>query len=344
MKVVEENIKGEKGEIKLIPENLDDLWHLKFIIEPGDIVFALTKRVSESSDKLRSDKEKITVRIGIEVEKVEFQKFSNRLRVSGKIVAGVEDSGHHTINISVNKEISIIKERWKKEQIERIKKAIEASQRPEVIVITIEEGSAVIGVLREWGIEEIATINRSYGKGEGNYRSEFFAEILNLIRNIEFRYGVVAGPGFTKDDFLKFLKDREPEIAKVMVKADASSIGVRGFIEVLRRGVIDRIVGELRLSLEAEYMERLLAEISRDGKAVYGKDEVEKAMNYGAVEVLLIVDDYMLKERENWDVDGLMRAVEDSGGKVVILSSEFEPGKQLVSLGGIAALLRFQIQ
>ena len=112
MIIVEEQLKGRKGEIKLIPENLDDLWHLKFIIEPGDIVFSLTKRVRESSDKLRSDKEKVTVRLGIEVEKVEFYKFANRLRITGKIVAGVEDSGYHTINIPVGKELSIIKEKW----------------------------------------------------------------------------------------------------------------------------------------------------------------------------------------------------------------------------------------
>ena len=69
MQIVEENLRGNEGEIKLIPENLDDLWHLKFIIEKGDVVFALTKRASQSSDKLRSDKEMVTVRVGSEVEK-----------------------------------------------------------------------------------------------------------------------------------------------------------------------------------------------------------------------------------------------------------------------------------
>ncbi len=146
MIVVEEDFKGRKGEVKLVPENLEDLWHLKYIIEPGDVVFSWTKRVRESSDKLRSDKEKITVRLGVEVERVEFHKFANRLRIMGKIVAGVEDSGYHTLNITVGKELSLIKEYWKDEQLKRLKEALK--KRPEVVIVTIEEGEAVVASSR----------------------------------------------------------------------------------------------------------------------------------------------------------------------------------------------------
>ena len=124
MKVVEENLRGNEGEIKLIPETIEDLWHLKYIVEPGDIVFSLTKRVSESSDKLRSDKEMVVVRLGIQVERVEFHKFANRLRITGRIVGGLDESGYHTLNITQGKELSIIK-KWKEEQLKRIKMAVE---------------------------------------------------------------------------------------------------------------------------------------------------------------------------------------------------------------------------
>ncbi|MBO8181704.1 MAG: mRNA surveillance protein pelota [Archaeoglobus sp.] len=341
MKVVEERLKGNEGEIKLIPENLDDIWHLKHIIEPGDVVFAYTKRISESSDKLRSDKEKITVRLGIKVEKVEFHKFANRLRVSGIIVAGIEDSGHHTLNIGIGTEVSIIK-RWRAEQLRRIERAIEASKRPEIIIVVIEEGEAVIGALREWGVEEIATISRSYGKGLADYRNEFFGELLSTLKSMDFRYAVIAGPGFAKEDFIEFVRQREALLAKKLVKADVSSTGRRGFVEVLKRGIISKIVGDLRLAEETEYIEKLLAEISKDGKAVYGLKEVEKAFSYGAIDVLLLTDEYLLKEREKWDVDSFLEEVEKVG-RILIVSSEFEPGKQLNALGGIAALLRFPI-
>ncbi|MEM0350975.1 MAG: mRNA surveillance protein Pelota, partial [Archaeoglobaceae archaeon] len=88
MQIVEENLRGDEGEIKLIPETIEDLWHLRFLIEKGDKVFSLTKRAIQSEDKLRSDKEMVFVRIGVEVEKVEFHKFANRLRIAGKIFSG----------------------------------------------------------------------------------------------------------------------------------------------------------------------------------------------------------------------------------------------------------------
>ncbi len=340
MRVLEERLKGCEGEIKLVPENLEDLWHLKYIIEPGDIIFALTKRISESSDKLRSDKEKVTVRLGVKVEKVEFHRFANRLRITGVIVAGIEDSGYHTINITVGKELSIIKE-WKEEQLRRIREAEEAARRPEIAIVTIEEGEASIGVVRQWGVEEVEVIRQSYGKDRGGYRREFFGDVASAIGRMAFRYLVVAGPGFAKEDFMRFLKEKNPEMAGKAIVVDTSSIGTRGFIEVLKRGVLDRIAGELRIAEEAKYLDALLERIAKGSGVAYGLEEVREAVSYSAVETLLVADEFLREEREKWDVDSLMREVERAGGKVVIMSTEFEPGKRLMALGGIAALLRF---
>ena len=339
MIIVEESFKGRKGEVKLIPENLDDLWHLKYIIEPKDIVFSWTKRIRESSDKLRSDKEKVTVRLGVEVEKVEFHKFANRLRITGKIVAGVEDSGYHTLNITVGRELSIIKENWKDEQLKRLREAVK--KKPETIIVTIEEGEAVVGVVRDWGVEECFDVKRSYGK-ESSERLAFFSEIVRQLESMEFKYLVIAGPGFTKEDFAKFVKEEKPDWK--IITCDTSAIGVRGSMEVLKRGVLNRIVGEIRLAEEAEYIERLLERIAKDDKVAYGLDEVKRAYDYGAIDVLLIVDEFLKEQREKWDIDEFLRSVEAMGGKIVIMSSEFEPGKMLMSLGGIASLLRFSIQ
>ena len=62
-------------------------------------------------------------------------------------------------------------------------------------------------------------------------------------------------------------------------------------------------------------------------------------MNYGAIETLLVLDELARRGR----VDETMREVGNARGKVVIFSSEFEPGERLRSLGGVAALLRFKI-
>lgn len=336
-------MKDHEGEIKLIPENLEDLWHLKFIIEKGDIVFSLTKRASHSDDKLRGDKELITVRIGVEVEKVEFHRFANRLRITGRIVSGVEESGFHTLNINVGRELSISK-KWKEEQLKRLKKAVESSKRPEVVILTIEEGEAIAGALREWGVEEVFEKRHSYAKDYGGARVEFFGELFETLKNVNFKYIVIAGPGFTKRDFYEYLRQKDAEMAKRALIVDTSSIGRRGFIEVLKRRTIDKIIGEIRLAEEAEVVDRLLEGIAKNEKVAYGIEEVRKAKEYGAIEILLVSDDFLLTEREKWGIDDFMEEVEKMGGKILILSSEFEPGEVVSKLGGICAILRFEVQ
>lgn len=343
---MKKELRFNEGEISIVAESLDDLWHLKYILEPGDIVYAYTKRrIEGATDKLRPEKaEKRTVRLGIKVEKVEFHRFSNRLRIHGVIAEGMDAGAYHTLNIEEGTNLSIIK-RWKSDQLERLREAEIAARRPKVIIATIEEGEACTGVVRQFGVEESSCLRQSLGKGEGNRRNEFFGELASQLRWAAEKVEAVilAGPGFTKEDFLEFLKAREPELAKKIVLEDTSSIGVSGFQEVLRRGAVDRIVQESRIGREARLIEELMKEISMEGKAAYGMDEVRNAQGMGAIETLLITDELLRIEREEKAIDDFLREVERAHGRIVVFSTEFEPGKKLESLGGIAALLRFRI-
>lgn len=64
-------LRDNTGEIRLLPESIDDLWHLQHLIAPGDMVFATTFRsVETATDKIRPEKiEKRPVRLGIRAEK-----------------------------------------------------------------------------------------------------------------------------------------------------------------------------------------------------------------------------------------------------------------------------------
>ncbi|HEY9205412.1 MAG TPA: mRNA surveillance protein pelota [Candidatus Methanoperedens sp.] len=346
MKVLKKELRFNEGEISLITESLDDLWHLKYILEPGDMVYAFTKRrIEGATDKIRPEKaDKKTVRLGIKVEKVEFHKFSNRLRVHGTIVEGMDAGAYHTLNIEEGTDFSIIK-KWKNDQLERIKEAEIASRRPKVIIATIEEGEACIGVVRQFGVEESSSLRQSLGKGEGNKRNEFFGELASQLKWAAEKVDAVilAGPGFTKEDFQEFIKTREPELSKKTVLEDTSSIGVSGFQEVLRRGAVDRIMQESRIGREAKLIEELMKEISINGKAAYGMADVRNAQSLGAIETLLITDELLRTERESDSIDDFLRDVERSQGNIVVFSTEFEPGRKLESLGSIAAILRFRI-
>jgi protein pelota len=349
MRVTNRSLKGREGEIAVTAETLDDLWHLKYIIEKGDLVFAVTKRKADSaSDKIRPEKvEKVKVRIGIRVDEIEFHKFANRLRIHGMIEHGMDVGSYHTLNVEIGTNLSIIKEHWKNDQFQRIQDAEEASKRPKVVMVAIEEGDADIGFVHHYGIEIYSHIRQSSGKRETGLRNEFFREVVEQLRHAvpEEASIVVAGPGFTKEDFIKYFQETEPAMASKALIEDTSMIGMSGFQEVLRRGAVDRIMQESRIARESALMEDLIREISMDGKAAYGFADVKNALNYGAVETLLIADETLREGREKGEnIDKLLMEVEKAQGKVVVFSTAFEPGEKLHKLGGIAALLRFKVR
>ena len=344
MRVLKKNLRGDVGEIALLPESLDDLWHLQHLISRGDLVFALTHRkVPAIADKARPEKmERKTVRLGVKVEDVEFHMYSNWLRLHGIIKSGMDVGAYHTLNIEVGTDLSILKYHWRPDLLARIDEAVAESQRPRVIIALVEEGEATIGVLRQFGVQMAAEIRQGSGKGSGeDTRAGFMRDVAAAIDttakdNAEV---ILAGPGFTKEDLKKVIDSSLPDLAKRIAMDDTSSIGRSGFQEVLRRGAVKSVLESSRIAREALLIEDLFREIATNGKAAYGMKEVETAKNYGAIEKLLVLDELARRGR----VDDIMREVADARGKVVIFSSEFEPGDRLRSLGGVAALLRFKI-
>ena len=103
----------KKGIIELLPETLDDLWHLSHIIAEGDTVYSkTTRRIQDNTgDKLRSDRGvKKTFTLGVSVEDVSFHIFTGKLRIIGSIIKGPEDliplGSHHTIEAKLNTPIT----------------------------------------------------------------------------------------------------------------------------------------------------------------------------------------------------------------------------------------------
>jgi len=343
MRVLKKILRGDEGEISLFLESIDDLWHLKYLISPGDLVFALTHRKSTaSSDKLRPEKrERRPVRLGVRVESVEFHIYSNWLRVHGVIESGQDVGSYHTLNLEPGTNLSIIK-RWRPDELDRIKEAVAEARRPKVVLALVEEGEATIGVLRQFGIETVSEIRMGSGKGADiDRRSEFLDECGQEIDRIAAGGAqvILAGPGFIKEDLKKSIGSSRSDRAGRLTLCDASSVGVSGFQEVLRQGTLGQVLENSRLAQEAALIDELFKEIATEGKAAYGCAEVDVAMGYGAVETLMVQDELVRDAK----MDALMRKVRNARGRVVIFSSEFEPGARLKALGGVAALLRFKI-
>ena len=348
-----ERLEGDAERVTLVPEHLDDLWHLQFVLEPGDRVEGETsRRIQRDDDQLRdTGGQREPMSVTLAVEEAEFHEFANRLRVGGEIVACSREDEighHHTLNVEPFDELSIEKV-WKPDQDDRLEQAEAASDRPDVVVATVEEAAAFVHAVSQAGAEERTALTGPTGKGEyARDRSELFEELATVLANMDPDAVILAGPGFTKQDAYDHLAEAHPELAERVTVVDTAGVGDRGVHEVFSRGAVDEVLAETRLAEEAAAIDELMRRVKTGEKAAYGPEAVERAASYGAVEQLLVLDERLRAQRGGdgeWgiDVNAVIETVEQQGGEVTVFTSEFDPGRQLDGLGGIAALLRYRL-
>ncbi len=358
MKILE--LHRKKGFAKVVPQSLDDLWHLYNIIYKGDQVFARTTRMIKVQEEYARPQpgRRITVSLGLQVEKVFWDRSLNRLRVHGVIIDIPETIGgkgtHHTLNIVVNQPLTIVKIQWLKHQIDRLEKASRI-ETPLVLLVSIDDEELAIAVLRQYGLEvKMERTIQIPGKLEADRRDEalkgFFKEALQSVSeawsNLKCPI-VVLGLGFVKTDFVKYVQRNSQEVADAI--ADVKSVnssGLTGINEALRSGVLTKTLKNARMAEETRLVEEVLTRLGRGTNDVaYGFEEVAKAADYGAVDRLLLTDT-MLREspdEKRVELEKVMHQVEGKAGQISVVSSEHEAGAKLQGLGGTAALLRFQI-
>jgi len=352
MKKLHENIR--QGEIRLKIENTDDLWTLSQIIDQGDIVKGKTIRKIKIGEKEQRKQKVIkkTVFLKLKVEKLEFSSTSTFLRVSGIIEQGPEDiqkGTHHTFNLEENSIITIIKEKWLKFQLGRIKDAC-TEKVAKILICVFDREEAYIALMKKYGYELLTHIKGNVRKKGDVEKKEstFYKELITKLEDYTKRYQlqkiILASPSFWKEELMKELKN--DELKSRIIQATCSSVGKSAINEVLKRDELKQAMREDRIVKEINLVEDLLTEISKDNLAAYGIKDTENAVNAGAVEKLLVTDSLIQKSRQQdkyKKLENIMKITESTNGSVNIISSEHDGGKKLNGLGGIGAILRYKL-
>lgn len=352
MKITKQDKK--EGFMIVVPETLDDLWHLSHIVEVGDYISSkTTRRIQDNTgDKLRSDRGvKKTFFLKIKIQTTSFHIFTRKLRLTGVITEGPEElvslGSYHTVEVKLNSPSTIYKDKWPKWVLKRVKQAINASKKLSAIIVSIEDDSAILGLIRQFGVEYYGPIigsisgKRIIDKNRQKRIIQYYERLAEAILKFDNVQNIlIVGPGFVKNDFFDYLKDKYKELAKKVIIENTGAGGKVGINEVLKKGTIKKLTVENRIGSEMTNINNLLEEIAKNSsKITYGEKESINAVNLGAVEKLLILDNLLSKK----DFTNIMENVENMGGEIMVISSEHEGGKQLESLGGIASFLRFPI-
>lgn len=190
---------------------------------------------------------------------------------------------------------------------------------------------------------------------------------------------IVGGPGFVKeklvdDDYLH--QDLQDEIVTVESLGHSGEGALKELVNKAEESIQDSQVVKEK-TLVSKFLDNLKEE---NGKSEYGVEPVKKALDMGAVETVLISEDYevyhatykcengheeeifeeeaeiddemtcpncgeeMQLEEISHVVDALGEVAENMGSELEIISTEHEEGKRLLNMGGVAAILRYRIR
>jgi protein pelota len=349
MQIIKKNLR--KGEIVVKVNSPEDLWFLNQVIEVDDLVKGKTERKIKigKEDERKQSVVKKTIFLEIKVEKKEFHKYSDNLRIGGIITQGPEDvprGSHHTFDIAPGDVITLVKSEWPNYQLEKLKEA-EESVKTKIIVLIFDREEAIFAMLKNQGYEILAKLKGDVAKkgadGEGkDFYKEINEKLLEYNRRFEPQSIIVASPSFWKE---YLMREMPAELKQKITTATCSEVDETAIKEVLQRPELLKVLENDRAAKELSLIEDVMKSIAKD-EACYGLAECKEKIEISAVKELLVSYAFINKAREQGkhaEVESLMRLAEKTGAKVHILSAE-EAEKKLIGIGGLAGILRWKTQ
>ena len=349
MKILE--FDDKRGFAKLRIDNLDDLWLLTRVINKSDIIGSETTRIVKKGDSEDGQRKKMYVKL--EVDKLDLQ--GNVLRILGKLDEcsnpEVPLGSFHTISVEPSTNIELFKS-IKKWELQRIKEAEESSKRPKVLLCAADYGDATVAIVKEYGVDFVTDVFENLSEKEvKDYEKNKDAFIIKLLETLEtiaktnnIQNIVIGGVGFLTDN-IKLVISKFPTLKKNASLVKIYHSDKPGINELIKMGAVEKVSQKNRVSEETKFIEEVFKRIAKEEFVSYGTAEVKKAVEYGAVETMLVSEDLIDECRANNifdDLDNLISSGEKAGAVIKIISSNHDAGERFSKIG-IAALLRFKI-
>ncbi|MEM3781817.1 MAG: mRNA surveillance protein pelota [Candidatus Micrarchaeaceae archaeon] len=327
--------------LSLSADNFDDLYMLARVISYGDEIEARSYRRFRPNESSEGEQKEVHVRIL--AEKIELDKDSLRLRITGKILSGKPEQyvalgSYHTLNIAQGERISITRKEWPAYIRDMLNEAVKESRKARLGVVVLDEEKATFAYVRGYGIEVTAELYSRLSKRmkQKDYELEkgrFFAAIANKISGMSVPTVIVAGPGFTKDGLRQYISINRIDTGKNLVWASASDAERSGIREVLRSEETGKLLEGEKLKLEFKYLDTLLRGLGL-GASYTGASKVLEAISKYSAGLVLVNDSVINRQ----DVKEILDAAYKQRVPIKIFNAEDDAGIQLKSLGDIAAI------
>jgi len=223
-------------------------------------------------------------------------------------------------------------------------------------LLVMDRKEATIGVLEGKRIERLQRMTsgvpskvRAGGQSSQRFHritegltKEFYKRIAEEMKKIFYNMPklkgiLIGGPIPTKDEFLdgKYLATKLQNL--VIGRKDIGDADESGLKELV--GKSKDILAEQEIIQEKKLLEKFFETLGeKPDLALYKEKPVRKALEFGAVDTLLLS-----KKLDKKTAKELTKLAENISSDVQIISIDTEEGQQFYNLSGIGALLRFKI-
>ncbi len=323
-----------KNIIEVEINSLNDLYYLSLILKPKDEVSTYSSRIVKFGNK----EERKRVWLKLEIEKISFSPYQNKLRITGIIKEGkpiefIQLGKFHSFDISIGDRLKIEKE-WLDIEKKQLKEAEKNTKRANMYAILIDDKQANIFEIRIYGNVKIANFTfqiskKMTEKDIEKEKKKVFEEIRAILDKNKMI--VIGGNTSLSKEFYELLKNHKYNV--LFVKANG--IEENTLNELMNNELKDIIQAEqLREANKffTEFMKRIVHNMS---SITYGYENVKDVLEKGIVDVILI-DSKALTEPKMFP---LIKKADEYKVKIIIVPNKTELGLKIRGFGSIIALL-----
>ncbi|KAI8330204.1 hypothetical protein BC941DRAFT_496760 [Chlamydoabsidia padenii] len=370
MKLVSKAIdKDQSGSVTLLPEELEDMWHVYNLISKDDMIKATTiRRLQSESSTGSTSSQRIRLTLLITVESVDFDPLVGLLRINGRVSSEnphVKMGSYHTIDLELNRNFTLVKPEWDIISLERVEDACDFTKNADVVAIVCQEGLANLCFLTQHMTIvkqriEMPIPRKRKGSVTNHEKGlvRFYDQIFQaMMRTVDFSFVkaiILASPGFVKEQLYDYIFDQAVktdnktlfENKYKFIQTHSSSGHKHALNEIMQEPSIQAKLADTKAAREVQALDSFYQMLNTDSdRAFYGYDHVAKAHEQGAIATLLVTDELFrsadIPTRKKYV--SLVEDVRASGGKVFVFSSLHVSGEQLNQLTGVAAILTFPL-
>lgn len=221
MKLVRKDIeKDSAGQVTLVPEEPEDMWHTYNLVQVGDSLRASTiRKVQTESSTGSVGSNRVRTTLTLCVEAIDFDSQACQLRVKGTNIQEneyVKMGAYHTIELEPNRQFTLAKKQWDSVVLERIEQACDPAWSADVAAVVMQEGLAHVCLVTPSMTLTRAKVEVNIPrKRKGNCSQHdralerFYEQVVQAIqRHINFdvvKCVLVASPGFVREQFCDYM-------------------------------------------------------------------------------------------------------------------------------------------